>query len=116
MSALAAQRWLYAVLPAPPVAEALEQRNQLAARGAQRIGDGGRHRVGGPALHDPVRLELAQLFSLDLFTDAAQFPAQFRKAQRTEGEVPDDLDLPLSGHHVDGGLDRAAVMIASCCH
>ena len=79
-----------------PFAEAGHHRHELLTFGAERIRDGGRDGAGDFALYDAISFELTELICEDLLRNAAEALAEFGIAKGTEGEEPEDLNLPFA--------------------
>jgi len=102
---------LDAKVGAAPIAERFHKWHELLTLTAEGIGDLGRDGWGGMAHENAIGSKQAQLFAEDFFGDFGELFVKLGKASRTEGEMPEDLHLPLSREHVDGSLNGAAVMI-----
>src|SRR5260370_1127741 len=64
-----------------------------------------------PAVHNAVRLELAQLLRQHLLGDPGDLPAQLRKAPGTLLQPPKDQCLPLAAENIDGRLHGTEKML-----
>jgi hypothetical protein len=62
-------------------------------------------------MQDAVFFELTQLVGEDLLGDFGELTTELGEAAGAEGKMPEDLDLPFPGHHVDGSLDGTAMMV-----
>ena len=102
---------LDAEVRAAPVTEVFHQRNQFAAFPIQGIGHLRGNRCGGRPAKHTIAFELAELVGEDLLGNLRKSAADFGKAPRAEGEMPEDLDLPFAGKDVDGSLNGTAVVI-----
>src|SRR5229473_1073392 len=107
---MAGQIGLDAELFGSPVAEALEERHQGLAGGAERIGDLGRRGRHCCSVDDAILFQFAELGGENFFADASEKIAQLGKAQWTKRKAPHRLDFPLAAQDVDGGLNGTAVV------
>jgi len=90
-----------------PTAHRLQHRHQRQAVVGQRVVHAQRlfPMVGAP--HDAVLDQLRQLARQHAFADPRHLALQLSEAQRARVQPAQDAQLPLSAHHLDGGLDGA---------
>ena len=100
-----------AEMGAAPVAEGFHHGNQFLPFLCERVGYLGW--LGGScgARNHAIALQLPELIGEHLLGNLVQLLAEFRKPPRTKRKMPQDLDLPFSGHDVNRGLNGTPVMV-----